>query len=107
LVGRTLITYGCPGPARIGIACPRWLSFPHARLAIRQIGPSGKPLLQIVRLVLSDTNGRFSLRLTSGDYLITPLPGQHTRGGKNITAHIAAGSTTRITVRYLGYPEMV
>ena len=107
LVGRTLITYGCPGPARLGIACPRWSLFPHARMAIRQIGPSGRPLPQTVRLIVSDADAHFSVRLSSGDYLITPLPGQHTRGGKNITTHITADSTTRISVRYLGYPQMV
>src|SRR5215469_1711601 len=59
LVGKTLITYGCPGPARVGIACPRGLVFPRARLTIRQVGPSGQPLSQIVRLVVSDANARF------------------------------------------------
>jgi hypothetical protein len=107
LVGRTLITYGCPGPARIGIACPQWHLFPHARFAIRQIGPSGQPLPQVVRLVLSDTNARFSVHLSNGDYLITPLAQRHTHGGKSITAHIAAGSSTRVTVRFIGYPQMV
>jgi len=107
LVGRTLITFGCPGPARIGIACPRWYRFSHARVAIRQVGPSGQPLPQIVRLVVSDAHARFSLRLGSGDYRITPLAQSHTYGGKSVTARVEAGSTTRVTVRFVGFPQMV
>jgi hypothetical protein len=104
LTGRTLITFGCPGPARLGIACPRWHLFPHSRLAIRQVGPGGQPPPQIVRLVVSDANARFSVRISSGDYLLRPLAQRHTHGGKSITVHLAARVTTRVTVRFIGYP---
>jgi hypothetical protein len=107
LAGRTLITFGCPGPARIGIACPRWHLFPQARFAIRQIGPSGQPIPQIVRIVVSDSQARFTLQLRAGDYAITPLSQPHTHGGKTVTAHITTGSTTHVTVRFTGYPQMV
>jgi len=107
LVGRTLITFGCPGPVRVGIACPRWHPFSHARFTIRQVGPSGQPLPLVSRLVASDSNARFTLRLSGGDYLLTSLPQQHTRGSKSITIHIQAGHTTQVTLRYIGYPQML
>jgi hypothetical protein len=41
-----------------------------------------------------------------GDYVIAPLAQRHTRGGKTVTAHITAVSSTRVTVRFIGYPQM-
>ena len=108
LVGQTQISYGCPGPARLGQpSCERWHAFPHARLGIRQIGPTGQPLPQIIRVVVSDHLGHFTLRLSSGDYQVTPLVQSHTNGGRKLTVHIRSGSTTRILVRFRGIPRMV
>jgi hypothetical protein len=109
LVGQTDISYGCPGPARIGQQpCERWQSFPHARFRLRQIGPRGRPLPpQIIRVVVSDRLGHFSVRLSQGDYRVTPLVQAHTSGGRKLTVHIRSGHTTRILVRFLGIPRMV
>jgi hypothetical protein len=107
LVGLTQISYGCPGPAREGIACQNWHPFPHARFGIRQIGPKGQPLPQIIRVVVSDRQGRFSIRLSTGDYQVTPLVQQHASGGRKLTIHIRSSETTRILVRFLGVPRMV
>jgi hypothetical protein len=58
LVGLTQISYGCPGPARVGQPpCESWHPFPRARFGIRQIGPKGQPLPQIIRVVVSDRLG--------------------------------------------------
>jgi hypothetical protein len=108
LIGQTQISYGCPGPARIGHpSCESWHSFPRARFGIRQIGPKGQPLPQIIRVVVSDRQGRFSVRLSTGDYQVTPLVQAHTSGGRKLTIHIRSGHTTRIRVRFLGVPRMV
>jgi len=108
LGGLTQISYGCPGPARIGQpSCESWHPFPHARFGIRQIGPEGRPLPQIIRVVVSDRRGRVSVRLTTGDYQVTPLVQAHTSGGRKLTVHIRSDHTTRILVRFLGIPRMV
>jgi hypothetical protein len=108
LVGLTQISYGCPGPARVGQPpCERWHPFPHARFGIRQIGPKGQPLPQIIRVVVSDDRGHFSLRLSTGDYQVSPLVQAHTSGGRKLTVHIRSDQTTRILVRFLGIPRMV
>ena len=108
LIRLTQISYGCPGPARVGQpSCEIWHSFPHARFGIRQIGPKGQPLPQIVRVVVSDRLGRFTLQLTKGDYQVTPLVQAHTSGGRKLTIHIQPGHTTKILVRFLGVPRMV
>jgi hypothetical protein len=108
LVGLTQISYGCPGPTRIGRAsCESWHPFPRARFGIRQIGPKGRPLPQIIRVVVSDSRACFSVRLSIGDYELTPLVQAHTNGGRKLIIHVRAGHTTRILVRFLGVPRMV
>lgn len=108
LVGSTQISYGCPGPARVGQpSCETWHPFPKARFAIRQIGPKGRPLPQIIRVVVSDHLGRFSTKLSSGGYQVTPLVQTHTSGGPRLTVHVRSGHTTRVVVRFLGVPRMV
>jgi hypothetical protein len=108
LVGQTQISYGCPGPARVGHpTCETWHFFPRARFGIRQIGPKGQPLPQIIRVVVSDRLGRFSVRLTAGGYQVTPLVQTHTSGGRKLNIQIRSDRTTRILVRFLGVPRMV
>ncbi len=108
LAGQTQISYGCPGPVRIGQpSCESWHAFPHARFAVRQIGAKGQPLPQIIRVVVADREARFSLRLTAGDYQVTPLLQAHTSGGRKLTIHVRPSDTTRIVVRFLGTPRMV
>jgi hypothetical protein len=108
LVGVTQISYGCPGPARIGHpSCEIWHPFAHARFGIRQIGPKGQPLPQIIRVVISDQLGRFSARLGTGDYQVSPLAQAHTSGGRKLTVNIRSGHTAKILVRFVGIPRMV
>ena len=108
LVGQTQISYGCPGPVRIGYpSCESWHPFLRARFSVRQIGPKGHALPQIIRVVVSDREARFSLRLTAGGYQVTPLLQAHTSGGRKLTIHVRPSDTTRILVRFLGTPRMV
>jgi len=107
LTGLTQITYGCPGPQRVGQQCERWLTFARARFAVARNGADGKPIPTTRRAVVSDRNGHFSLVLAAGSYTITPLAQAHTNGGRPLTARVRAGQATRITVRFLGYPMMV
>jgi hypothetical protein len=108
LAGLTQISYGCPGPARAGQpSCEIWHPFPHARFGIRQIGPKGQPLPQIIRVIVSDRLGRFTVRLSAGVYQIMPLVQAHTSGGPKLTVQIRSGHTSRILVRFRGVPRMV
>jgi hypothetical protein len=108
LVGLTQISYGCPGPARVGHpSCEIWHPFPNARFGIRQIGPKGQPLPQFILVVVSDRLGHFSVRLSTGDYQVLPLVQARTSGGPKLTVRIRPGHTTRILVRFLGIPRMV
>ena len=107
LTGLTQITYGCPGPQRVGQLCERWFTFARARFAVTRNAADGKPIPTTRRTVVSDGNGHFILVLAAGSYTITPLAQTHTRGGRSLTARVRAGQPTRVTVRFLGYPMMV
>jgi hypothetical protein len=108
LVGQTQISYGCPGPVQVGHpSCESWHPFPKARFTIRQIGPKGQPLPQIIRIMVSDRQAHFSVQLSTGAYQVTPLVQAHTSGGRKLTIHIQSDHTTRILIRFLGIPRMV
>jgi hypothetical protein len=106
IAGLTQITYGCPGPQRVGQPCEHWFPFSHARFALTRDRADGGPISSTRRIVASDAAGRFTFTLTPGTYSITPLPQRHTHGGKPLTARVRAGATTRIQVRFVGYPMM-
>ena len=104
LVGQTQISFGCPGP--VG-ACNPWHAFPGARFTIRRAGPTGEPLPQIVRRVVSDAEAHFVVRLAAGRYVITPVAQLHTNGGSSLIVRVRPGGVTRILVRFQGIPQMV
>ena len=107
LAGLTQITYGCPGPQRIGEQCEHWSTFMQARCAVTRVRADGTPITTTRRVVMSDRQGRFNIQLTTGTYTVTPLPQAHTHGGTTVRVLIRAGIATRVTVRFLGYPMMV
>ena len=101
LAGQTQISYGCPGPvAEGGPSCNPWRPFAQARFSVSP-SPSGR-----ARIVVSDSLGRFSLRLAPGNYTVTSLPQAHTRGGTTLQVRIRPGALTRIVVRFQGFPMM-
>src|SRR5258708_6019522 len=82
LAGSTQITYGCPGPVRVGAPpCANWVSLPRARFTIARLDAGGAPIAGTTRLVVSDEHGRFDLALAAGRYRLVRLPQAHTRGG--------------------------
>ena len=102
LVGQTLISYGCPGPvAESGPSCNPWRTFAQARFSVSPAPAGGR-----VRTVVSDSLGRFSLRLPPGSYTVATLPQAHTGGGTTLQVRIRAGALTRILVRFQGFPMM-
>ena len=108
LTGKTQITYGCPGPVRVGAPpCEHWLSFPRARFTITRLDATGSPIVGTRRLVTSDDRGRFELALAIGRYRLSLLPQQHTRGGNLIGVTVKAGRTAWVLVRFQGFPQMV
>jgi hypothetical protein len=101
LTGTTQISFGCPGPVGEGTpSCHPWHPLGHARFSVTA---------GTTRFVTSGAQGQFTLRLPAGRYTVTPLPQPqlHTRGGPSITIRIRAGATTRIVVRFEGFPQMV
>jgi hypothetical protein len=106
IVALTQITYGCPGPQRVGQPCEHWSPFAHARFALTRDRSDGAPISSTRRVVVSDAAGRFTLTVTPGTYTITSLPQPHTHGGKPLVVRVRAGAATRIDVRFLGYPLM-
>jgi hypothetical protein len=108
LTGITQITFGCPGPARVGgPSCNPWHPFSHARFAVTMNAPNGKPIVSTRRVFVSDANGRFSLRLDAGSYTLTPLPQAHTHGGSPVRVQVRIGAVKRLVLRYIGFPMMV
>lgn len=107
LTGLTQITYGCPGPVRVGAPpCEHWLSFPWARFTITRLGATGVPIAGTRRLVISDGRGRFNLVLRVGRYRVLLLPQKHTGGGGPINVTVKAGRTAWVLVRFQGFPQM-
>ena len=101
LAGQTQISYGCPGPvAEGGPSCNPWRTFPRARFSVSPSSPGP------ARTVVSDSLGRFSVRLAPGSYTVTALPQTHTRGGPTLHVRIRAGALTRILLRFQGFPMM-
>ena len=108
LTGATEITYGCPGPVRVGAPpCEHWLGFPRARFTITRLDATGAPIAGTSQLVTSDGRGHFTLTLPAGRYRLTPRAQQHTRGSNPISVTVKAGRATRVLVRFQGFPEMV
>ena len=108
LARRTQISYGCPGPVRKGYpACNPWRSFAHARFSVALEAADGSPLLNTKRLVVSDSQGRFILRLPAGSYTVTPLAQAHTHGGTPLRVRVEADTLTRVLVRFQGFPMML
>ena len=101
LSGVTQISYGCPGPQRVGEQCERWSSFAHARFGLTTLGGRN------ARVITSDGRGRFTLALAPGRYRVTPLRQAHTTGGMSVTVTIRTSATTWIRVRFQGFPQML
>ena len=104
LAGQTQISYGCPGPARIGQECERWFTFPQARFSVAATAATGSGA---GRVVVSDRRGRFGVELAAGSYTLTPLAQAHTRGGTRLLLRVPAGKTAWALVRFEGVPRMV
>ncbi|MGZ4389753.1 MAG: hypothetical protein ACXVZL_10265 [Gaiellaceae bacterium] len=101
LTGTTQISFGCPGPVREGKpSCRPWHPLANALFAVAGPGTT--------RRVRSDAEGHFTLRLSAGAYTVTPLaqPELHTLGGPPLKVVIRSGRTTRILVRFAGFPQM-
>ena len=107
LRGTTQISFGCPGPVRdSGPVCNPWRTYPSARFSISRRSTVGLPVPDTAVVVTSNPNGRFSLRLSAGRYLVTPLPGRKTRGGPQLTVRVRAGAETTVLIRFVGVPQM-
>jgi hypothetical protein len=101
LSGVTQISYGCPGPQRMGEPCEHWSSFAQARFRVTTLSGGD------ARIVTSNKRGRFTLMLTAGRYRLTPLRQAHTSGGTQVTVTIRAVATTWTNVRFQGLPRML
>jgi hypothetical protein len=101
LSGVTQISYGCPGPQRVGEPCERWSSFAQARFRVTTLSSGA------ARIVTSDSRGRFTLVLAAGRYRLTPLRQTHTNGGASLTVTIRTAATTWTAVRFQGFPRML
>ena len=107
LAGETQISFGCPGPVRVGApGCNPWHLFAHARFSVAGRSTSGAPNPGTSRVVISDARGRFALRVPIGSYLVTPLPQAHTHGGIRLTVQVRTDQETAILVRFTGFPQM-
>src|SRR5690242_10771144 len=95
LLGVTEISYGCPGPQRVGQKCQRWSVFKHARFVLTRVQPDGMPIASSRRVVASDRSGQFSLALTAGVYTVSPLSQAHTHGGRSFAVRVRAGQVAR------------
>jgi hypothetical protein len=107
LKATTQISFGCPGPVSAsGVQCNPWHLFPFARFSISRRSTGGVPVPGTAVVVTSNARASFSLRLDAGSYLVTPLPQHNTHGGPRLSLRVDAGATTRVLVRFLGFPQM-
>jgi hypothetical protein len=100
LRGATQISFGCPGPTT-DPPCNPWRPYPLARFSVSRSTYAGTPVV-----VKSNANAHFSVRLTTGTYVLTPLRQADARGGARLTVRIRAGQATTVLVRFLGFPQM-
>lgn len=107
LAGLTQITFGCPGPQRVGEKCEHWSAFARARFALSRTRGDGTPIPESRRVITSDRTGSFSISVTAGVYTVKPLAQPHTKGGPLLRVRVLSGRVTRVTVRFLGFPMMV
>jgi hypothetical protein len=107
LTGLTQISFGCPGPTREGRQCDRWSPLGDARFALMRETAAGLVVAGTRRVVVSDAQGRFTLRLLAGHYRFAPLPQAHTTGGPLVHVVVRSGVTTSALVRFEGFPKMV
>jgi hypothetical protein len=100
LRGTTQISFGCPGPTTEP-PCNPWRPFPFARFTVARSATPARTML-----VRSNANARFSVRLATGTYLVTPLRQANTRGGARLSVRIRASRATTVLVRFEGFPQM-
>jgi hypothetical protein len=100
LRGTTQISFGCPGPTTEP-PCNPWRPFPLARFTVARAATPGR-----TTLVRSTANARFSVRLPTGTYLVTPMHQGATLGGPRLQVRIRAGVATTVLVRFDGFPRM-
>ncbi len=107
LAASTQISFGCPGPSRVGgPPCEHWSSFANARFTVtRLVREKPSPGTRLV--VRSDSRGRFSIALAAGRYLLRPLAQPHTTGGTTLRVRVRIGVTTWTLVRFQGFPRML
>jgi hypothetical protein len=107
LRGSTQISFGCPGPVNgSGPGCNPWHTYPSARFSVSRRATGGGAVPDTAVVVTSNLSGRFSLQLSPGSYLVTPLPGGNTHGGRRLTVRVRAGAATTMLVRFVGFPQM-
>ena len=100
LRGTTQISFGCPGPTTEP-PCNPWHPFPLARFTVARAATPARTIV-----VRSNANARFSVRLATGTYLVTPLRQGNARGGPRLTVRLRAGLATTVLVRFVGFPQM-
>ena len=100
LAGRTLIGTSCPIAPASG-TCDSWKPLPHATFTVTRLNSAGGEIAGTTHTVRSDSRAAFRVVLRVGFYLVKPTPGATTRGGTPRRVHIAAGATTKTTVRFL------
>ena len=107
LSGTTQISFGCPGPVNPdGPTCNPWHAFSNAKFSVARRSTTGAPVPATAVVVTSDAHAHFSIRLSAGTYVVTPLPQRNTHGGPRLTVRVRAGLTTTALVRFVGYPRM-
>src|SRR5205085_2930197 len=95
LAARTQIASGCPGPIREAEpGWDPWRPFANARVTVG------------TRALRSAAGGRFSVRLRPGRYVVRGLPQPNARG-TSVVVSVRAGATTRVVLRFEGFPKMV
>jgi hypothetical protein len=100
LAGRTQIGTSCPIPPASS-SCDSWQPLPHATFTVTRLNSAGGEIAGTTRTVRSNSRATFRVVLRVGSYLVKPIPGATTRAGTPHRVHIAAGATTKTTVRFL------
>jgi hypothetical protein len=101
LAGLAQISHGCPGPvAENGPTCNPWHAYAGAHIRVTRIGSSW------TATAVSDAQGRFALRLAPGSYSVTGVPALRTKPTGSVTVQIQPALTTRVVVRFEGFPMM-
>jgi hypothetical protein len=99
LRGNTRISTACPVPSHL---CKAWSPYPYARFTVTRLDATGAALAHSRRIVESNADALFRIRLRPGHYVVDPLPANR-RTGPRLRLNLQPHTTKTLTIRFAAH----